>query len=53
MVFTANPTELRQWVITDGGGSRTTVVLGEMKTGVSIPSRLFDIRAASPNIGKH
>lgn len=53
LVFTANPTELRQWVITDEGGSRTTVVLGEMKTGVSIPSRMFDIRAASPNIGKH
>ena len=28
LVFTAGPTELRQWVITDGGGEETTVILG-------------------------
>ncbi|SMO74392.1 Outer membrane lipoprotein-sorting protein [Paracoccus laeviglucosivorans] len=43
MVFTANPTQLRQWVVTDEGGQRTTVILGEMRTGVSIPPSKFAI----------
>ncbi|RFP90728.1 outer membrane lipoprotein carrier protein LolA [Rhodobacteraceae bacterium 63075] len=41
--FTGNPVELRQWVINDDAGSSTTVVLGDMQEGVSIPNRLFDI----------
>ena len=41
MVFSANPTQLRQWVVTDQSGQRTTVILGEMRTGVSIPSSKF------------
>ncbi|PZX18836.1 outer membrane lipoprotein-sorting protein [Palleronia aestuarii] len=45
LVFTANPIELRQWVITDGSGSRTTVVLGDLKTGGSFPSRYFSIQS--------
>ncbi|MDS9466918.1 outer membrane lipoprotein carrier protein LolA [Paracoccus sp. MBLB3053] len=44
MVFTANPTQLRQWVVKDDTGKRTTVILGEMKTGVSIPPSKFAIR---------
>lgn len=43
MVFTANPTELRQWVVTDNGGQKTTVILGEMTRGVSIPASKFSI----------
>lgn len=43
MVFTANPTELRQWVVTDDKGKRTTVVLGEMQKGVGIPASKFSI----------
>lgn len=43
MVFTANPTQLRQWVVTDDGGKRTTVILGDMRTGVSIPPSKFVI----------
>ncbi|TWI28090.1 LolA family protein [Paracoccus sulfuroxidans] len=43
MVFTANPTQLRQWVVTDDTGSRTTVILGDMQTGVSIPPSRFAI----------
>lgn len=43
MVFTANPTELRQWVITDDAGSQTTMILGELRKGVSLPSRQFSI----------
>lgn len=43
LVFTGNPTELRQWVITDKGGQKTTVVLGDMRTGVSLGASLFNI----------
>ncbi len=41
--FTANPIELRQWVINDGEGGSTTVILGERKTGINIPNRNFSI----------
>lgn len=43
MVFTANPTQLRQWVVTDDAGKRTTVILGEMTQGVTIPPSKFAI----------
>lgn len=43
MVFTAGPTQLRQWVVTDDAGKRTTVILGDMQTGVSIPPSKFVI----------
>lgn len=45
LVFTANPVELRQWVITDDLGAQTTVILGEMKKGGDLGARLFDITA--------
>ena len=45
MVFTADPIELRQWVITDANGFQTTVILGEMEQGTTIPSRQFNIPA--------
>jgi outer membrane lipoprotein-sorting protein len=45
LVFTADPVELRQWVITDDIGSQTTVILGEMKKGGNMGARLFDITA--------
>lgn len=41
MVFTANPTQLRQWVVTDNAGKRTTVILGDMQTGMAIPPSKF------------
>lgn len=43
MVFTANPVELRQWVITDDAGGQTTVILGEMTKGKSYNTTLFNI----------
>lgn len=43
LVFTADPVELRQWVINDSGGGRTTVVLGELRTGVQIADENFVI----------
>ncbi|MDH4539857.1 cell envelope biogenesis protein LolA [Sulfitobacter faviae] len=33
MKFTGNPVQLRQWIINDGNGSATTVVLGDMQGG--------------------
>ena len=47
LVFTDNPVELRQWVINDNAGSRTTVVLGDLKTGM----RLANDRFVIPGIG--
>ncbi len=41
--FTANPIELRQWVIVDDAGGETTLVLNELKRGVKLPTRLFNI----------
>ena len=43
LVFTANPVELRQWVITDDVGNQTTVILGDMAKGAKFPSSLFNI----------
>ena len=43
LVFTANPVELRQWVITDDVGSQTTVILGDMVKGATFPASLFSI----------
>ncbi|MDV7271660.1 outer membrane lipoprotein carrier protein LolA [Thioclava sp. A2] len=45
LIFTGAPTELRQWVITDDSGSKTTVILGALQTGVSLGSRMFSIPA--------
>ena len=43
LVFTPNPTTLRQWIITDDGGQQTTVILGDMATGGSVPNGRFNI----------
>lgn len=43
MMFTGAPVELRQWIINDGNGGRTTVILGEMETGRALGSSLFNI----------
>ena len=44
LVFTDNPTELRQWVITDDTGQQTTVILQELEKGVSLGQSLFSIQ---------
>jgi outer membrane lipoprotein-sorting protein len=44
LVFTQNPTQLRQWIITDGVGSKTTVILGDAVTGERLPASLFSIQ---------
>lgn len=43
LVFTADPVELRQWVITDDLGQQTTVILGQMKKGGEFGSSTFSI----------
>ncbi|MFV2002405.1 MAG: outer membrane lipoprotein carrier protein LolA [Paracoccaceae bacterium] len=43
LVFTNDPVQLRQWVVTDGAGQRTTLVLGKMVLGEKLPRSLFDI----------
>ena len=43
LVFTDDPVELRQWVITDSTGAQTTLVLGGLEEDVNLPSRLFNI----------
>ena len=43
LVFTDDPVQLRQWIVTNGAGERTTVILGEMTTGARLPPRLFSI----------
>jgi outer membrane lipoprotein-sorting protein len=43
LVFTGDPVQLRQWVVTNGAGEETTVILGEMRTGGALPARLFNI----------
>ncbi|WP_103762963.1 LolA family protein [Roseovarius confluentis] len=43
LVFTGNPVELRQWVINDSGGSKTTVVLGDLTTGMQLGNDRFVI----------
>jgi outer membrane lipoprotein-sorting protein len=48
--FTGNPVELRQWVINDANGGQTTVVLGDLQQGGSLPNSLFDV--GTPGQGK-
>ncbi|MHA7868336.1 MAG: LolA family protein [Salipiger thiooxidans] len=42
MKFTGNPVELRQWIIRDGNGNNTTVVLGGLQKA-NLPNSLFDV----------
>ena len=41
--FTDNPVELRQWVVFDGQGAETTVVLGQLDLPSELPGSLFSI----------
>ena len=43
LVFSADPVELRQWVVTDDMGRNTIVILGEMELGSQLASSLFDV----------
>lgn len=43
LVFSANPIRLRRWIITDEGGSKTTIILGKMVFGLKLNAVLFSI----------
>ncbi len=43
LVFTGEPVELRQWVVTDANGFQTTVILQELEQDVRLPPRYFNI----------
>lgn len=43
MKFTGPNPELRQWIINDGNGGQTTVILGELKKGANLANKLFDV----------
>ena len=45
LAFSANPVVLKQWVVTDEAGGRTTVVLGPLETGKSYRPSTFSIHA--------
>ncbi len=45
MKFTGPDPELRQWIINDGNGGQTTVVLGDLQRGGNLPNALFDVGA--------
>ena len=52
LVFTADPVELRQWIVTDSSGTETTVILNDLQTGVQIGDRAFNIQAEMQNWGQ-
>lgn len=43
MKFTDGPVELRQWIVTDGQGSKTTVVLQQLERPGGLAAALFSI----------
>lgn len=43
LVFTANPVELRQWIVTDDTGGQTTVILNDVVPGAAIGDAKFNI----------
>ncbi|MEY4982702.1 MAG: hypothetical protein RIR62_968 [Pseudomonadota bacterium] len=43
LVFTPDPVQLRQWVITDDLGGQTTVILGDLQAGEDFPPSMFNI----------
>ena len=52
MVFTANPVELRQWIVTDRSRRNTTVILNDLKVLNGVNANLFDIRKAEAALKK-
>ena len=44
LVFSAKPATLRQWIVTDESGQRTTVKLGQLQTDKRLKGGLFDIK---------
>lgn len=51
MVYTSNPIELRQWIVTDDVGQQTTVILGDLQKDGRVPDILFNIQREMRNWG--
>lgn len=51
MVYTADPVQLRQWIVTDDSGDQTTVILGDFVTGRAINDLKFNIIAETERRG--
>jgi outer membrane lipoprotein-sorting protein len=51
LVFTANPVELRQWIVTDEFGTETTVILNDLISGSVIRDILFNINVETRRRG--
>ncbi|WP_241962920.1 LolA family protein [Thalassorhabdomicrobium marinisediminis] len=51
MVFTSSPAELRQWIVTDETGQKTTVILGDLTKDGNVPDILFNIQREMRNWG--
>ncbi len=51
LVFTDNPVELRQWIVTDASDQTTTVILGGLTAVQSMSPQLFDIEAEEKRRG--
>ena len=47
LMFTDNPVALARWVIRDGNGGQTSVVMGAFKTGVRLSSQLFSTQTGT------
>ena len=47
LMFSADPIALRKWVIHDGAGSQTTVILDDLKTGMPLSANLFSGQGGS------
>lgn len=45
LLFTPAPVTLRQWVVTDDLGQKTTIILGDLTTGQDYPASQFAIDA--------
>ena len=47
LMFTAEPVELRKWVIHDGSGGQTTVIMGGLQAGGHLSSLLFTTQSGA------
>lgn len=47
LFFTSSPIALKQWIVTDGGGARTRVVLSDLVMGKRYDATLFSISIAN------
>jgi outer membrane lipoprotein-sorting protein len=52
LVFTADPVELRQWIVTDQTGQKTTVILGSLDKDIHLPESLFNIDQIAIELGQ-